>query len=151
MNKNSKAHLVKHRFKPGQSGNPEGGRAHNKEIKRIKHLTQDQIAELGSLLLAGNVEGIKSVVTDKDASALKVWFATIIMKGITKGDPLILNTFLDRVVGKIPERVQAEHIHLVDQIKRMEHMTDSELVKVAQGAIEMMKDDQVYVEKEGGK
>jgi hypothetical protein len=135
------SHLKPHQFKPGQSGNPEGGKKHNKQIKKIRHLTQDQIAEIGGLLLGGKLSDLQDVAKDPKSPALKVWFASIIINGIKRGDPNILNAFLDRVVGKVADKIQSEHIHLVNEIKRIELMSDEDLIAQAVEAIEVLKDE----------
>lgn len=136
-----KDHLKPHQFKKGQSGNPLGGKLHNKEIKMIKNLTQMQIAEIGSLLLTGNIDQIRALAGDKQASVLKVWFASVISTGIDKGDAFHLNAFLDRIIGKVPDKIQTENLHLVELLKRYEGMSDEDLIKDAVDAIEILKEE----------
>lgn len=94
------------RFQKGKSGNPLGAAAHNKEHKALRRLATNEITELGTLLLDGNVTAIVEAVKDPESSALKVWMGKIIAKGIEKGDPQSLSIILDRVVGKVKERVE---------------------------------------------
>lgn len=94
------------RFKPGQSGNPSGAAAHNKEIKAIRRMTKEDVAEIGALILGGNLEKLKAIKEDTQASVLKVWFASVAVKAIVKGDPAALNTILNRIIGKVPEELQ---------------------------------------------
>lgn len=98
-------------FKKGQSGNPEGGRAHNPELRRIKRVTQAEVAEIGSLIVGKDLNALKQIVADaksgaKKHSALKLWMATVAIKGITSGDSHRLNALLDRVVGKVKEKIE---------------------------------------------
>ena len=69
-------------------------------------MTNEEITELGTLLLDGNISAIVDCVKDPASSALKVWMGKIIAKGIEKGDPQSLSIILDRVVGKVKERVE---------------------------------------------
>lgn len=94
------------RFKKGQSGNPQGARLHNPEIRLIKRMTLDQVVEIGSLVLDGNVAELKRIARDEKESVLKVMLAAVAARTITKGDPEALDALLDRLIGKVPNPVQ---------------------------------------------
>jgi Family of unknown function (DUF5681) len=115
-------------FKPGQSGNPKGRPVFSPESKEIRALSHQSVAEMGSMVLKGDIEGIQAIAKDTKATVLKVWMASIIVKAINRGDVTVLNAFLDRVVGKVKERVQITGdpdaplsigVFSSDQIKRM--------------------------------
>ncbi len=98
-------------FKKGQSGNPLGGKLADPEMRAIKRLTKQEIAEIGSLLLKRNIAGLQKIVANaKDPeskhSALKVWMATICIKGMQSGDAHKLDVLLNRLVGKVTENIQ---------------------------------------------
>lgn len=93
-------------FQKGVSGNPDGSRRHNKELMAIKKLTAHEVQEIGSLILNGNLTELKAIAGDSTASVLKVWIASVAVKSINKGDGIMLNAILDRIVGKIKERVE---------------------------------------------
>lgn len=105
---------VEHRFKPGQSGNPAGQQKHNPEIKALRRMTHAEIAEVGSLIVAGDVPTLKHIVKSsigkdsesKEHSVLKVWFASCALKAISKGDSNSLNVLLDRIVGKVKTEIE---------------------------------------------
>lgn len=98
----------------GQVANPRGGGAHDPDKKIIRRLTQVQVAEVGSLILDGNLDELRRIIGDPkegvppaaDASPLKIWFATVALKGISKGDMHSLSIFLDRVVGKVKDKIE---------------------------------------------
>jgi hypothetical protein len=94
------------RFKPGQSGNPKGAAAHNKDVKRIRRMTADEVAQMGSLILEGNLAGLVAVKDDKDASVLKVWMASVAIKAINKGDAQALGALLDRITGRLTQPIE---------------------------------------------
>ncbi len=95
-------------FKKGKSGNPLGGKLHNPVRRAIKKLTQDQISEIGSFILSNNKEKLNEIVQDKDASILKVWICSIAGNAIKKGDASALNTLLDRIVGKVTDKIEVK-------------------------------------------
>jgi hypothetical protein len=105
-----------HQFKPGQVANPLGGRAHNPELRAIKRLTAAEVAEIGSLVVLGDLQALQEIVKESrdpwlyDAegkhSVLKVWMATIAIKAIQKGDVHGLDVLLNRLIGRTAEKIQ---------------------------------------------
>lgn len=93
-------------FKKGQSGNPSGGRAHNPELRAIKKLTAQEVAEVGALLVKGNLEGLKAVASDPNASALQMMIASVAVRTIQKGDMQALDVLLNRLIGKVKDHVE---------------------------------------------
>ena len=89
-------------FKKGSSGNPRGGAAHNQELKAVRRMSQTDVAEVGRLILEGNLGKLQAVKDDHDASVLKVWFCSVAIKAISRGDAHALSVILDRIVGKVP-------------------------------------------------
>jgi hypothetical protein len=89
------------RFKKGQSGNPNGGRAHDQEAKKIKKLTSSELQEVMNLVIKNDLDALQAIVKDKSNSVLKVWIASIAVKGIQKGDGSALDKLLERMVGKV--------------------------------------------------
>lgn len=99
---------VNTRFKKGQSGNPEGARAHNKDLKKIRNLTNEEFKEVASVILNKDcsLEDLKQmVVTEEKIPPLTRWIASVVGNGIKKGDSGALNVLLDRICGKVKEHV----------------------------------------------
>lgn len=94
------------RFVKGQSGNPRGAAAHNKELKQLRRLTNDEIASVGSLIMDRNLNGLKEIVNNPDSSVLRTWMAMIAIKATQKGDAQALNVLLDRIAGKVKDSLQ---------------------------------------------
>lgn len=92
-------------IKPGQVLNPIGGRAHSPEKKALKKLTTEHLKEVADIILEGNLEKLKALVTDPNTSVLKVWIAKAAATAIQKGDINTLETILNRSIGKVKEKV----------------------------------------------
>lgn len=107
------------RFEKGNKANPLGAGAHNPILRAVKRMTQAEVAEVGSLLLDGNLEKLAAVKDDRDASVLKVWMCSIAITAIKKGDAQALNALLDRIVGKSKETV-----HITTEVSKL---SDDEL------------------------
>lgn len=93
------------KFVKGQVANPLGGGAHNQDVKQLRKLTADELEQVISLVVHGKLDELQAIARDKDANVLKIWIASIAVKAIQKGDPTALNALLDRVIGKVKDRV----------------------------------------------
>lgn len=87
------------RFKPGNCANPKGAAAHNPQVKALRRLTEEQLIEIANVIVQGNVEQLRAISKDPNASVLKTWIASIAAKGIASGDIGILETLLTRLIG----------------------------------------------------
>lgn len=98
----------------GQVPNPRGAAAHSPEKKAMRRLTQAQVAEVATMILNGKIDDLIKIVgsqkdkipPDPDASPLKIWFATVALKAISKGDMSSLDIFLNRTVGKVKDKIE---------------------------------------------
>lgn len=96
--KSRTAHLKK--IKPGQVLNPLGGKLHD-PIKRLyRRLTKEELAEVGSIIIEGNVDRLKEKSKDPNLSILQAWMLSIAIKGINEGDSHRFDTLLNRIVGR---------------------------------------------------
>jgi len=95
-----------HQFKPGQSGNPEGARRHNQELKRLRRLSAEEVSAIATMILEHDRKALVELTKKTDASILQLWFAKIAAKAIDKGDATALSIILDRVCGKAPSKVE---------------------------------------------
>lgn len=95
-----------YKFKKGQSGNPSGGRAHDPALRMIRHLTKAELVEIGNLVIKNNMEELKKIGKDPNASVIKTMLAAVAVKIITKGDMHALDVLLNRLVGKVKDEVE---------------------------------------------
>lgn len=96
------------RFKPGQSGNPNGRPPVSAEVKRIRKLTNNEIKDVGTLLLEGRESELEEMIKDDETPILKKFMANVCLIGMKSGDEKRLNAILDRIVGKVKDVVQVE-------------------------------------------
>ena len=94
-----------YRWKPGQSGNPLGGKIANPALKRLKALTKEEMVDIGTLVVLGNIEELKAVAKDPHSTVLKAMMAAVAIKTIARGDPGALDCLLNRLVGKVTDQV----------------------------------------------
>lgn len=100
--------LKGHRFKKGQV------LGHNDKyspVRRVRTLTKKDVAEIGTLVLAKNFTRLKEIADDarynpdSKHSGLKAWIATVVMRGIAKGDAHALDVLLNRLIGKVTDEI----------------------------------------------
>lgn len=89
-------------FQPGNPGGP-GRPLMDPRLKELKNLNRSEVELLIAHLMRGNRDAIARLANDPNASMMQVMIASIIMKGVTTGDPGILNFILDRTIGKVKE------------------------------------------------
>lgn len=90
-------------------------------------MTNQEIAEVGTLILSADLDKLRAISQDKSASVLKVWIASVAVKAISRGDAPALSIILDRIAGKPKEFV--EHSGKVDSdvSARIAAVSDAEL------------------------
>lgn len=96
----------KYKFKKGQSGNPNGARAHNPAVKALKKLTLETYREVVELVLTGNLTDLKAMAEDPATPAVQVGIATAFMKAIKEGDYGVIERIAERIIGKIPDELK---------------------------------------------
>lgn len=93
------------RWKKGQTGNPEGGRAHDPVTKALRKLTLPIYREVIELVMTGNLNDLKAMVEDPATPAVQVGIATSLLKAIKAGDYIIIERIAERIIGKIPDEL----------------------------------------------
>lgn len=94
------------RFQKGQTGNPKGSSARARDMGSLTRLTNQVLADIGSDILHGTEGRLEAIVTDPDATVIKKWTAKLIIHSMIEGDAGVYNTLLNRIVGKVKERIE---------------------------------------------
>jgi hypothetical protein len=97
-------------WKKGESGNPKGSSKRKKELGKLTRMTHEQIADIGTTLLSGNIEQLKTIMKAPESTALQSWTAALVLQSIKKGDSGIYRAVLDRIAGKIPETIHHKEL-----------------------------------------
>jgi hypothetical protein len=121
---------IKTRFKKGQSGNPEGARLHNQELKQIKQLAAPDVRKLCDLILTYNVDQIETMLREKGLPALELMLASVALKAFRTGNWRALEVILSRVVGRGSKGNILQDEGLTSRREMYERMTDEELSKI---------------------
>lgn len=95
-------------FKKGQSGNPQGGRAHNPAIRALKKLTDKVFREVIELIHTDNVAAIKKLAENPNTPAIQAGVAVAFLKAIKSGDYHVIRAVAAEIIGKVPDIVQVQ-------------------------------------------
>jgi hypothetical protein len=110
-NPNPKLPPIDKRFKKGNKANPLGGNAHNPAVRAMKTLTLEVLREVIEVALTGTLADLKALAENPSTPAVQVGVATAIMKSIKSGDPTVLERFCERLVGKIPDKIEINSVN----------------------------------------
>ena len=93
-------------FPKGQSGNPAGSSARKRQLRQIAALTNEQVSDIGALILNGDRKALAEIGQDPDATVLQVWMAGLVVNSMKKGCPQTFRVLMDRLVGRSKETVE---------------------------------------------
>ena len=94
------------KFVKGQIANPLGGAAHDPLKRELKRITNVMFCDVIDALLRGNLEALSLIANDTSAPALKVGVARAIFNAAKTGDWSTLEKIIERIVGKLPDKVE---------------------------------------------
>jgi hypothetical protein len=93
------------KFKPGQSGNPNGRPRKYVSTLRESGYKVSEINDCIQVMMAMTVDELKEAFENKNATVLEKTIAAAIKKSIEKGSLYSIETLLSRVYGKPKEQV----------------------------------------------
>lgn len=102
----------KHKWKKGQSGNPAGGLPTNQLLKQVKMLSAKEFQEMINKLMKLNQDELTAYMNDKDAPFIWRIYAKAMVKTYNTGDHDRLDNLLNRIIGKVPDK-----LHVTDETK----------------------------------
>lgn len=93
----------------GQVLNPTGKGGHHPEKTKIRKLTQEQVAEMMSLIVKQDMTTIERIAADSTRfSAHQVWIANIVKRGVETGSIGNLDFLYDRTIGPVEKNVKLD-------------------------------------------
>ena len=110
------------RFKKGCSGNAAGRPKKYVSKLKSKDYSVCEINDTIKNMIAMNLEELKNVYEDKNATALETMIAAALKKSIQKGNLDSLEILLNRLFGKPMQRTQREPIVAIPDVLTPESM-----------------------------
>ncbi len=93
-------------FQKGQTGNPNGRPVLSPEVKALRKITVEALEEIGDLILMGDRPKLQAIASSLTEPAIRVIYAKAAVNAMVKGDVASLELILNRVVGKVKEKVE---------------------------------------------
>lgn len=93
-------------IRPGEVRNPDGGRTHDPVKKALRSFTNEYLKEVIEAAVMGDLLALKEIIDDEKSPAIKVGVAKSVLKAIEYGDWTLLNSIIERIVGKIPNEIK---------------------------------------------
>lgn len=91
-------------IKKGEVRNPNG--VNNNKKAHATRLSKEWLEEIMQMLTNGDVDAIKDMLKNpKGIPPMKIWLASIVMRGISKGDYGPFDAILNRTIGKVQENI----------------------------------------------
>lgn len=74
-------------------------------LRTVRRLAREEIADLLTLLMESDIEGLRALHADPQAPALPAAVAAIILRAHSDGDVHALDALLNRIIGKVRDEV----------------------------------------------
>ena len=92
-------------FKKGQSGNPGGRVKMPEELKKARRMNTVACQEIMDRLIKMPLSKIKELMQNPESTAFELMLGKIVAEAIAKGDHMRLSFILDRLIGKVTDKV----------------------------------------------
>lgn len=98
----------KTKWKPGQSGNPNGPKPLPPDLQKVKKLSRGFFERLMTKYLELSPAALKKELKKPQARAVDHIIGNIVLKAIEGGDEKKMEFLLNRLIGKVTDKVEIE-------------------------------------------
>lgn len=98
----------KTQFKKGKSGNPAGKPPVDPIVKATKLLTAIEFRDMMSAIMKMDQADLTALMNDEKKPFIWRIYAKMFVKAYNTGNTVQMDTVLNRVVGKVPDKIQFE-------------------------------------------
>lgn len=119
------------RFKPGNPGGP-GRPIVPDDIKEARKLTSTEVERILTQLLSMSPSELVQIKQNPKSTMLELMIHSIVVNAVNKGDQQRLDFLLQRVIGKVKEKIEME----INPFEGKSEAELKELVKQEYGLIE---------------
>ena len=127
--------------KPFKKGNPGGpGRPPiPADIKEARQLNKIEFERITNQLIYLPSYRIKELLDNKETPNIVKMIGAICLKAERLGDHQRATFILDRLIGKVPDKIEGELLQLVDQVKYLRELPQEELLKITHDALDSVE------------
>ena len=101
-----KGQVPPHAFKPGVSGNPSGRPKVLKDIAEARKQNSNSVARILNRFMNMDFDELKKLMQDPATQTLELMIGRVIVESIKTGDQTRLNFILDRMIGKVVDKME---------------------------------------------
>lgn len=94
-------------FKKGEVSNPLGRPKVDPAIREIRNYNKAEIERLFNEFMNVTLSELVAILRDKSRTVIELMVAKVISESIRRGDQVRFNFLLDRMVGKVVDRMDA--------------------------------------------
>jgi len=103
---NKKGPPDQYKFKKGQSGNPGGMPKIPDDIKEARKLNQIELERIINKYLHMPKNDLQVILKSPNIPMMELMVASIVAKAATGGDHLRLDFILNRIIGKVKDKIE---------------------------------------------
>lgn len=121
----------------GQSGNPAGKPPLPEDIKAARKLTAAEFERAVNQYLFQDRNAVAQAAANPQTPILELLITSIIHKAVSQGDEKRLAFLLDRILGKVANRIEIDPVTLkkVEEAEQLKAMPNDQLLSLVQRAI----------------
>lgn len=128
-------------FKKGQSGNPNGRPKFPLEVQVAKAFNRNVVELALAKYLSLPIGELKKLKDDPTLPSHDQIVISIIISSILFGDAGRYSFLLDRLIGKVPEKIDIEVSGVIEQIKYLKTLPKEDFLKIAHETLEGLTSD----------
>ena len=116
------------------------------DLKELRKLTKPALELMMNRLIFLPVPQLKIIKKGRNTPSIEKILCNVIIKAVAWGDIGRLGFLLDRLIGKVPDKIEADILHLVEQVKYLRELPKEELQKLANDAMKDSIEDATIFE-----
>lgn len=128
-------------IKHGQVLNPLGRPRVPEIMRAVRTMTQQEVAEVGSMLLERTLKELRAIHADPLTSAFKAVFAKAIVRAYENADMGPVDRLLDRIIGRVKDTPDVEMKRFIEKLEKLKAMPIEERIRLANRAIQKTQDE----------
>lgn len=126
--------MAKHQFQKGNSGGP-GRPKLPADLHQVNILTRTEFEARASKYMQMPIDDLIVYLKGSNVPSIDHMIGTIIIAAAKGGDQQRLDFLLNRTIGKVVEKIETKHTHMIQKLEELEKLSDDELAHQARAAL----------------
>lgn len=113
------------------------------DLKIARKLNKVELDSILNGLIFLPRQDVVNICRRPDTPMIVKMLGRICLYAEKNGDQWRTTFILDRLIGKVPDKIEADVLHLVEQVKYLRELPKEELLKLTEDAIDNLKDRKI--------